>query len=220
MPFTVEDFFAVFGRYNQAIWPLQIGAYVIGVAIVILLFRRSHSSSTVIALALSALWLVNGVGYHWLFFAQINPVARGFAAVFVVQAVLLAAAPWLYPRLSFAVRADARSVVGLALIVFAAVGYPLWGVLAGHSYPFAPVFGVAPCPTTIFSVGVLLMGNWRTVRWLLIIPAIWSAIGGSAAVLLHTPQDFGLIATLVIVLAFYLGHWRGLPFASHAKPAH
>ena len=54
-----------------------------------------------------------------------------------------------------------------------------------------PLFGVAPCPTTIFTLGLLLLSNasWR----LFVIPLVWSAIGGSAAVLLAVPQDYGLI---------------------------
>ncbi len=38
------------------------------------------------------------------------------------------------------------------------------------------------------------------MRWLLIIPAVWSVIGGSAAVLLSVPQDYGLIAAGLIAL--------------------
>jgi hypothetical protein len=39
------------------------------------------------------------------------------------------------------------------------VVYPLLGIRFGHSYPRAPLFGVAPCPTTIFTFGLLL---WAT----------------------------------------------------------
>ena len=96
------------------------------------------------------------------------------------------------------------------MIAFATLIYPAWGAFAGHSYPATPLFGVAPCPTTIFTVGVLLLGNWRAVRWLLIIPAIWSLIGGSAAILLQVPQDAGLLASLTIILALAIRRRRGL----------
>ncbi|MDH3195550.1 MAG: DUF6064 family protein, partial [Hyphomicrobiales bacterium] len=96
---------------------------------------------------------------------------------------------------------------------FAALLYPLWGWLAGHAWPQTPMFGVAPCPTTIFTVGVLLLGPWHAVRWLLVVPALWTVIGGSAAILLNVPQDFGLIATLIVLMSFTVGHWRGDSFA-------
>lgn len=208
MPFSADEFFSVFARYNHAIWPLQIGAYVAGVAVVAALTRRTRKAAISIALILASMWAVNGIGYHLLIFSRVNPAARAFAVLFMIEATLLAASPWIFAGpISITVKADARSVFGLALIVFAALIYPVWGQLAGHAYPAAPVFGVAPCPTTIFTIGVLLMGNWPTVRWLLIIPAIWSAIGGSAAFLLGVPQDSGLIASGITVLIFYVVHW-------------
>ena len=215
MPFSVEEFFAVFARYNEAIWPLQIAAYVAGALVVGLVFRKSGWSTTVTALVLAAIWALNGIGYHWTFFAEVNPVARIFAGLFAVQALFLLASPWLFSNLVLVVRRDLRSIIGLAMIFFAATLYPVWGAIAGHDYPSTPVFGVAPCPTTIFTVGVLLTGRWQAVRWLLIIPAIWSAIGGSAAILLQVPQDFGLIATLLIILVFAFGHGLYNSFARH-----
>ena len=208
MPFSAAAFFDLFARYNEAIWPLQIIACLAGLLVLVLLFRPSRLSTIIITSVLAAMWAINGFGYHWTFFAEINPVAPLFAALFVVQAILLLATPWLFSDLAFAVRRDAQSLAGLAMIFFAAVIYPLWGAWAGHSYPATPLFGVAPCPTTIFTVGVLLSGRWQAVRWLLVIPALWSLIGGSAAILLQGPQDAGLLATLAILLALAIRHRR------------
>ena len=220
MPFSADAFFSVFARYNQAIWPLQIAAYLLGFAVIAFLVRRSRASSIAISLVLAAMWAVNGIGYHWLFFAAVNPAAGIFGVLFLIQAILLAASHWIFSdRISFAITTDARSVCGLVLMVFALLVYPLWGHLSGHAYPATPVFGVAPCPTVIFSTGVLLMGNWRTMRWLLIIPGVWAAIGGSAAFLLGVPQDSGLIVGGLILVFFYLAHWRNLKFAEHLTPA-
>ena len=201
MPFSVEEFFAVFAAYNTAIWPLQIAAYVGGFAVVAMLWRPSRMADTGIFLVLSAMWVMNGIGYHWMHFAPVNPAARVFAALFVVQAVLLAVAPLLSrERAVFGHAGSGVRWIAGALIVFAMILYPLLGFAFGHRYPAIPVFGVAPCPTAIFTIGVLLLGDWKTVRWLLIIPAVWSVIGGSAAVLLSVPQDYGLIAAGFIAL--------------------
>ncbi len=161
------------------------------------------------------MWAVNGVGYHWMFFREINPAAALFAALFVVQAIMLVVLPARSPAFRFAAAADARSVAGLLLILFAMVLYPLWGRLAGHGWPEMPVFGVAPCPTTIFTIGILLTGTWQLVRWLLIVPGLWAAIGGSAAILLGVPQDYALIAALALLLLFAVARLSGLDFARH-----
>ncbi|EYD74584.1 hypothetical protein Rumeso_03880 [Rubellimicrobium mesophilum DSM 19309] len=219
MPFTAEQFFAVFAAYNQAIWPLQIVACLAGLLAVAFLLRPSRGAGQGIATVLALFWAMNGLGYHWTWFAPINPVARLFAAAFVAEAVLLALAPVLFRELRFSVRADARSWLGLALIAYALVLYPALGALAGHSWPEVPVFGVAPCPTVIFTIGMLLLAPWRAARWLLVVPVLWSAVGGSAATLLGVPQDYGLIVAGLVALAVALGHRFRAGFARHGEPA-
>lgn len=60
------------------------------------------------------------------------------------------------------------------------------------------MFGVAPCPTTIFTFGLLLWAATPVPAYLIIIPLIWAFIGMSAAVNLQVPQDYGLVAAGVI----------------------
>jgi hypothetical protein len=211
MPFTEAQFFDVFALYNLALWPWQIAFILAGVVAVLLLFRPSRRSALAILAILSGMWLVNGVGYHWVFFASINPVARMFAAAFVLQALLLAGAALLAPELRMKVRMETPSLFGLALVGYALLAYPVIGWLAGHRYPAVPVFGVAPCPTVIFTVGMLLQGRWRDVRWLLVIPGLWAVVGGSASVLLGVPQDYGLIAALIGLAVIAQWQWRGRP---------
>jgi hypothetical protein len=71
------------------------------------------------------------------------------------------------------------------------------------------MFGVTPCPVTIFTFGVMLMTTERFSRWLLVIPFIWSLIGGSAAILLNVPQDWLLLFSGVITIALILFRDRG-----------
>ncbi len=209
MPFTVDEFFAVFAAYNAAIWPLQIIAYLAGLLVLVLLRRPSKRSDTMILLALAAMWAVNGIGYHLLHFAPINPAAWFFALLFVAQAALLAASPYVWrDRIIFGARRSLVTALGVFLMLFALIGYPALGFLAGHRYPAVPMFGVAPCPTAIFTIGVLMLGDWKVTRWLLIAPVLWSFIGGSAAVLLDVPQDYALIVSGILVVGIAAGSLR------------
>jgi hypothetical protein len=56
-----------------------------------------------------------------------------------------------------------------------------------------PMFGITPCPVTIFTFGVFLLAAAPVSRRLFVIPVIWSLIGGSAAFLLQVPQDWLLL---------------------------
>ena len=194
LPFTVEQFLQVFERYNAAIWPLQLLAYAAGLAIVVLAARRGRRAGAAAAAVLAAMWLVNGIGYHLAFFREINPAAIGFGAMFVLQAALMAWQGIFRDRLQPSFGADARTAVALVAIAYAMVAYPLLGYAFGHVYPAAPVFGVAPCPTTIFTIGVLLLARPAAPAWLFAIPVAWSAIGGSAAFVLGVKEDLGLAA--------------------------
>jgi hypothetical protein len=90
------------------------------------------------------------------------------------------------------------------LVVYAAAVYPLLGMWTGHRYPEMPMFGITPCPVTIFTFGLLLFTTTPVSRWLLVIPLLWSPVGGSAAILLGVSQDWllllsGVAAPLIVL---------------------
>ena len=43
LPFTREAFVALFAQYNLAVWPIQVLAYVLGIAMVAGLWWRSRT---------------------------------------------------------------------------------------------------------------------------------------------------------------------------------
>ena len=95
------------------------------------------------------------------------------------------------------------------MIVYAMLIYPLLGALAGHTYPSAPIFGVAPCPTAIFTLGVLVC--CARPRWyLLAVPLVWACIATMAAAKLGITEDFGLIVSAVVtaLVVFWLASPR------------
>jgi uncharacterized protein DUF6064 len=79
--------------------------------------------------------------------------------------------------------------VGRSLMLYALL-YPAIAAVEHGGVVRAPTFAV-PCPTMIFTAGVLLLAS-STRRSLTIVPIIWSAIGGSAAFLLGVSADYAL----------------------------
>lgn len=193
LPFTTEQFLAVFERYNLAIWPLQVVAYALGLVAVALALKPRPRSDRIIGAILAAFWLWMGVAYHLLFFREINAAATAFGILFVVQGVLWMLVGVVRARLSFGPRADLPSAVGGLFILYAMVAYPLIGALLGHGYPRSPSFGVAPCPTTIFTFGLLLWTRAPVPKYALAIPLLWSLLGVSAAISLGIREDVGLL---------------------------
>ena len=205
LPFSAAQFFAVFAAYNAAVWPFQLVLLAVAVVVVVALARGS-SKRLVLGL-LSGLWLWMGAVYHWHFFSPINPAARGFAILFLAAA---AAFGWVAfsPRRLDARASFSRRLAGWTLVAYALVGYLLIAYLAGQRYPAVPTFGL-PCPTTIFTLGALLLLSGATPGALFLIPLLWSAIATMAAVRLGVVEDYGLGAAGILTLALLLAQRRG-----------
>ncbi len=201
MPFTPQQFFEVFSAYNAAIWPAQVLAYALGLVAVASLWLAPARAPRLIAWVLALMWLWNGVCYHWLAFSPINPAAKIFAVVFIVQAVLLITVALTRHGISIRLGRDIRSVAGFGFVAFAMFIYPAFGFWAGHGFMAGPMFGVAPCPTTIFTIGLLMLMRGRGVVWLSVIPFLWSLIGLAAALQLGMIEDLALpVAGLVLIV--------------------
>lgn len=206
IPFTIEQFLDIFAQYNQAIWPMQIIAYILGIAAVVLAVKKPRYSDLLIIGILAFFWVWMGIAYHLLFFSLINTAALGFGVLFIVQGLLFVYQGVARPKLAFRARTGAFSLVGGAFIVYAMLVYPIIGSLLGHGYPHSPVFGVAPCPTTIFTFGILLWSAKKVPKYLLAIPLVWSVIGFGAALSLGIREDVGLL--IAGVLGTVLLFWR------------
>jgi uncharacterized protein DUF6064 len=204
LPFTVEQFLGVFARYNQAIWPLQVGAYLLGIAALALVWRRTSTADRFVAAVLGLFWVVNGALYHITYFREINPIAVAFGALFLVQAALFLWVGVVRGGLTFAPESTLNAIVGGLMVAYAMVVYPLLGLVFGHVYPASPVFGVAPCPTVIFTLGLLVWAGVRLPRWMLIVPLAWAALGLSAAVQLGIHEDLGLLVAGLVAAVMLL----------------
>ncbi len=190
LPFTPEQFFAVFTRYNRAVWPAQIVLSALAAIAVGLAASANRRAGRAVSVLLSGFWLWAGIVYHGLHFRSINPAAALFAALFLAQAVLFALAA-ARGTLRFGAPERWRQTLGWVLSAYALIVYPLWGA-ARHPLQALPTFGV-PCPTTIATVGLLFWSR-NPPRHLLAIPLLWAAIGGTAAFALGVTQDLGLLA--------------------------
>lgn len=205
LPFTREQFLAVFVGHNHALWPAQIAAALLGLVIVFTLWQRQldRADQALVAASLAAMWLATGIGYHALHFAPQNPAAWGFALLFIVQAVLLFGDGVLRTGLVFEPRTAPLRWLGWGFVIYAALVYPAIGLAMGLHWTELPAFGLTPCPVALFTTGCLLLASHAVPRRLLVMPLLWSLIGGSAALLLGMPQDWVLGASGLALLLLW-----------------
>jgi hypothetical protein len=192
LPFTRDQFLDVFVAYNGVTLPEQVLAYLLGAACLYAVARPSNRGDLFAAAGLGVMWVWTGAVYHAIFFSRINPIAMVFGLGFVLQGL------WIIwegykGRLAFGAVGDAAAYVGWGLIGYAVVLYPIFGFLSGYSYLEMPMFGITPCPLVLFTLGMFLLTRQPLPYRLLILPVIWSLIGGSAAFLLGIVQDWPLL---------------------------
>jgi Family of unknown function (DUF6064) len=203
IPFTAEQFFNIFRLYNSTVWPAQILLLALAALAVIFIALRRAWSGMAVSIILALLWVWLGAAYHMAFFARINPVAYGFAALSILGGLLFAWHGVLRRSLRFAFTSGLRTSVGVALIVFALIVYPVWATAAGHAYPQLPTFGW-PCPTTIFTIGLLALSSGTGLRAVLTVPIMWSLVGSQAAFLLDVKPDLGLLVAGAVGIGLFV----------------
>jgi hypothetical protein len=196
LPFDRDALLSLLAHYNEAIWPWQVLWLALAFAALGLLHpaTRGALKTRGVAAILAGLWAWMGVVFHFVFFSTIQPAAWLFGAVSLLQAAALvwygvahdgfaAAAPLARTRW--------RSVAAWALIGYALLAYPLLGWEQGLRFPAVPTFSV-PGPTTIYTVGLMLLAGPSVPRVLFIVPVLWALVGSMAAMTLGLTQDLVL----------------------------
>jgi hypothetical protein len=204
LPFSHEQFFAVFAAYNRALWPFAAVLWALSLGAFVLVLRGARNPRSISTL-LAAHWAWAAIAYHWAYFAAVNPAAVAFGAVFLAQALLLGIGAWR-DAIRYSWRRTPRHVIGALLVVYALL-YPALAELFIGAYPSIPTFGV-PCPTTLLTIGFLLLTTPLRIS-LLIIPSAWTVVGGSAAVLFGVLPDWALLAAGLAVLLVTVTRLRG-----------
>ena len=87
--FSPRTYYRMFELYHTQVWPIHLVVLGSVVGIVVLLRREEEWRDRAIAGVLAVWWLWVAIAFHLQRYATINWAARYFAALFVIQALLL-----------------------------------------------------------------------------------------------------------------------------------
>ncbi|RZA35938.1 MAG: hypothetical protein EOP92_07990 [Lysobacteraceae bacterium] len=202
--FSARTYYRQFELMNREWWPLPLVALVAGAAIVGGMVHRRLASARLAFALLCAAWLWVGWAYHLQRYADINTGAPYFAAGFFVQAGLHAWMAWKAPAPP-GLRTPAAGM-GLALALLTLAGYPLLAPLHGRGWWQAEVFGFAPDPTAMLTLGALVV--WRSPWPLWVMPLLWCGSSTATMLELHATGPWWPAAGALLALGAVL--WEKL----------
>jgi hypothetical protein len=194
--FSERTWHRLFELYNAEIWPAHFFALALGLALVLVALRGSAGPAARACCAmLAACWLWVAWAFHLERYAAINWAASWFAAAFAIEGLLLLAAAGT--RLELRDRRGGREALGLGLLLFAIFVQPWLGVaLLGRPWREAGLFGLAPDPTAVGTLGLLLLlrplPSARLARVLAMllwpVPLLWCLIAALTQWTLHASR--------------------------------
>ena len=204
--FSPRVYYRLIELYNAAVWPAQILALALGVAILALMIKGGVRQGRVVPVTLAACWLWIAWAYFLERYDTINWTGSYIAGGFAAQAAVLV---WLgVSRSSWRAGQDAVGRAGLAIFVLALVGQPVLAPLLGRPWTQAEVFGIAPDPTAIGTLGVLLAGAERVPWVALAVPVLWCLMSGATLWTMGAPDPW--VPILAAALALVLTAWKSL----------
>jgi Family of unknown function (DUF6064) len=177
--FSPETYLRLLGRYNSDMWPLQIVFAILGMSLIGLVRSSNINSDRIVAGLLAAIWLWVAYAFHIERYATIQIAANFFAAMFIIQAILLFLIGVIGARIQFSLSEGLINRIGLGLVILGIFFYPLIGWGVGREWDQVEMFALMPDPTVVATFGFLLLTVRRPHWLLLVIPILWTVIGGA-----------------------------------------
>jgi hypothetical protein len=202
----VDQFFSMFARANAQVWPMQVVWYAAAIAAMAFAIRPFRGSSRLIAgfLAVYFLWLA--IVFFAIYYSPLNDHSLAYAAMFALGGGLFLVAGVIRHDLEFRPKWGLLGMIGGTFMLYA-LAYPAIDALTGHVFPAAPVFGVAPCPSAIFTAGLLLWAQPRMPMYVLVVPLVWLMAQSPAdALAMGVVADVARVPIGVVVTALLV--WR------------
>jgi hypothetical protein len=174
--FSPGVYWRMFELHNVRFWPLHLPTLAAGLAIILFMLRLPQNHGPWIAFILAVLWAFVGWSFVWGRYAAINWAIAYVAPAFGLQALLLGFVGAV-GGLAFD-RKDIAARLGLLIALLGFLAYPFLAPLFGRPWTGVEAFGIAPDPTAVVTLGILLAAGGRLVPLLFPIPFLWLLVSG------------------------------------------
>jgi hypothetical protein len=195
--FSPRVYWRLFELHNEAVWPLHVVALMLGAAIAVWLIRPRPWSGRVAISTLAVVWVWVAWSFLWNRYATINWAVGYMVPAFVAEALLLGWFGGVRGRLSWGAVGPFPTLIGIALFVYALVLHPFVPLLSGRPFQSAEVFGIAPDPTAIATLGMLLIVG----RLMLVVPVMWGCASWATLYAIRAPEAWIPLSAVGLTMA-------------------
>jgi len=218
---TSEKFWDLIHHYDTAIFPVQFVFSIVAIVLAVLIVRKpSPKLNRWVNLFLMICYLWIGVVFFLGFNKELSAQMRYFQPIVMFIIALLFGLDIITKKSNFEFPTARwhRGIVGFFL-AYSIVGYPLIGWILGHPYSaevsgnvsiWLPIFGVYPCPTTIFSLALLGSAFPRGDKKVMIPLLFWAlfSIMGPPVRNYGVYEDIGLFLAGIYGLVILIKNFR------------
>ncbi|EPC03107.1 hypothetical protein L861_22620 [Litchfieldella anticariensis FP35 = DSM 16096] len=200
--FSPRVYWRLIELHNQALWPWQLLALLLGGLVLAGMLRPRPWSNRLIAALLAVAWVFVAWTFLWQRYATINWAVTYVVPLFVLQALLLIGFGTLKGEVIMTMRWSVPRLLGIALFLYALLLHPLLPIVVGRSLHTAEVFGMFPDPLAIATLGMLTATIPRHWAWpLLVIPALWCLVSWLTLDTMQAPGAWIPLLAVVIAIA-------------------
>jgi len=205
---STETWWNQIGTYNNAIFPMQIIIMIVAIILTYFLFAKPGTKTNKLMkayLAFTFAW--NGIIFFLIFGKELPGIFLG-APLFIIVAILFA---WdIFGNKTQLRFPDIKWQRYLMMFwILLAFLYPLIGLAFGHYYPKTCIFGVMPCPTTVFALALLVAAIPKVDKKVYVLLLVWALPAfGKCLGALNLYEDCVLFWTGIYALIMLIKNWK------------
>jgi heme exporter protein D len=193
--FAPATYWRLFELHNAAWWPVQPLLIALPLAWLARTARPGPGTPRAGAAGLALAWAFVGTAFVLGRYARINWGASALATLPLITALVLGL---LATQADLRTTADpARRRTGSLLVAWATIAHPLLAWVSGRPLAQAEVIGLAPDPTAIATLGLLLTAGAATIATRRLLKAAWTATIGWCAISAATLWTMGAVQAVV-----------------------
>jgi len=202
-PYSRQGWLELIESFQQDYTYIPLVSLLCAALLAFMILRPPFPEAARLVLAFLAFaWFWCGWVFQMQYHASLNWAAPQFGWVFIAQTALLTLAAIFAKSLLWG-SLEIRYQWPSFLILLLALLYPLIGLIEGRTTPQIEWLGLMPTPTTLATLGILMLLGGRTLWLLMPIPVLWALVSAAFTWKLDLFEPYVTAMALLLCLNAY-----------------